>query len=133
MIRLTEGFLPILKSQKDAAIVNVTSVVAYSPHALMPSYSDSKAAVHSYTLSLRHTLAKDTAIKVYELIPSMVNTEFSKEVGGEHGMPATEVAQALLDGMESNNYEIQVGQTAAFRKFYLSSPEGAFEMMNQVK
>lgn len=133
VIRLTEAFLPILKSQNEAAVVNVSSIVAYSPHASMPSYSDSKVAVHSYTLSLRHTLAKNTAIKVYELIPSMVNTEFSKDVGGENGMPANDVAQALIDGIENDEYEIQVGQTATFRTFYLSSPTEAFAMMNQIK
>jgi uncharacterized oxidoreductase len=131
LIRLTEGFLSLLKSQPEAAIVNVSSIVAYSPHASTPSYSDSKAAVHSYTLSLRHTLAKDTAIKVFELLPSMVNTEFTKEVGGEYGMPAIEVAEALLNGIENDEYEIPVGQTADFRKFYLSSPTEAFAMMNQ--
>lgn len=132
LIRFTEGFLSLLKSQKEALIVNVSSIVAYSPQHLVPTYSDSKAAVHSYTLSLRHTLAKDSAIKVFELLPPMVNTEFSKEIGGEHGMPAIEVAEELVNGIENNIYEIQVGQTAEFRKFYLSSPTEAFAMMNQL-
>lgn len=132
LIRLTEGFLSILKSQEEAAVVNVSSIVAYSPHALLPTYSDSKAAVHSYTLSLRHTLANDTAIKVFELMPPMVNTEFSKDIGGEHGMLANEVAEELITAIENDVYEIQVGQTAEFRKFYLSSPTEAFAMMNQV-
>lgn len=133
VIRLTEKLLPLLKKQKDAAIVNVSSIVAYSPQSLLPTYSDSKAAVHSYTLSLRHSLAKDTAIKVFELLPPMVNTEFSKDIGGEHGMPAGEVAQALKDAIENNVYEIQVGQTTEFRKFFLDSPSEAFAMMNQAK
>jgi uncharacterized oxidoreductase len=108
----------------------VSSIVAYSPQHLIPTYSDSKAALHSYTVSLRHTLAKDTAIKVFELLPPMVNTEFSKDIGGEHGMPASEVAQGLIIAIENDDYEIQVGQTAEFRKFYLSSPTEAFSMMN---
>ena len=132
LVRLTEGFLPILKKQTEAAIVNVTSIVAFSPTAKLPSYSDSKAAVHSYTLSLRHTLAKDTSIKVFELMPPLVNTEFSKEIGGEeNGIPPIEVAQGLIDGIEKDDFEIKIGQTADFRKFYLSAPAEAFEMMNQ--
>jgi uncharacterized oxidoreductase len=131
VLRITEALLPVLKSQSEAAIVNVSSIVGYSPHAFLPTYSDSKAALHSYTLSLRHTLAKNTAIKVYELMPPMVNTEFSKDMGGEHGMPASEVAQSLITAIENDEYEIQVGQTAEFRKFYLSSPTEAFAMMNQ--
>lgn len=131
IIRLTEAFLPFLKAQKEAAIVNVSSIVAFAPSAALPSYSDSKAALHSYTLSLRHTLAKDTAIKVFELMPPMVNTEFSKDVGGEHGMSPVEVAEGLLEGIEKEEFEIKIGQTAYFRKFYLTAPDEAFEMMNQ--
>ena len=130
LIRLTEGLLPILKAQQEAAIVNVTSIVAYSPSAKLPSYSDSKAAVHSYTLSLRHSLAKNSSIKVFELMPPLVNTEFSKEMGGEHGIAPVEVAQGLVEAMEKNDFEITIGQTKDFRKFYLSDPAEAFKMMN---
>ena len=130
LLRLTEGLLPLLKAQPAAAIVNVTSIVAYAPAVVAPTYSDSKAAVHSYTLALRHTLAKDTAIKVFEAMPSLVNTAFSKEIGGEeNGMPASEVAQALVAGIEQDEWEIHIGQTAGFRAFYLSAPQQAFEMM----
>lgn len=131
ILRLTEAFLPLLKSQAEAAIVNVTSIGAISPAASLPSYCDSKAAVHSYTLSLRHTLAKNTQIKVFELMPSLVNTEFSKEVGGEKGISPNEVARALLAGIDQNVFEIYVGDTEEFRKFFLSSPSDAFAMMNQ--
>lgn len=132
MIRLTEGLIPVLKAQPEAAIVNVTSIAAFAPGAYLPSYADSKAALRSYTLSLRHTLSKDTSIKVFELIPPLVNTDFSKEIGGEqNGMRVSEVAEALMNGFQNEENEILVGQTSDFRKFYLSDPEGAFNMMNQ--
>lgn len=131
LIRLTESFLPLLKEQVEAAILNVTSIVAFAPSANLPSYSDSKAAVRSYTLSLRHSLAKNTSIKVFELMPPMVNTLFSKEVGGEHGVSPVEVAQGLINGITNDEFEIKIGQTADFRKFYLTAPAEAFAMMNQ--
>lgn len=110
----------------------MTSVVAFAPVTVIPTYSDSKAALHSYTLALRHTLAIDTAIKVFELMPPLVNTEFSKEIGGEaNGMPAREVAQALIHGLENDIFEIHVGQTKDFRDFFFSNPEQAFQTMNQ--
>jgi len=131
VIRLTERLLPLLKSQPEAAIVNVSSISAIAPSANLPTYSDSKVALHSYTLSLRHTLAKESNIKVFELMPPLVNTEFSKEIGGEqHGMPAEEVAKSLLDGLKNDTYEIYVGQTAEFRQFYFSSPAEGFAMLN---
>lgn len=133
LIRLTEGFLPLLKAQTEAAVVNVTSVVGYLPSASTPSYSDSKAAAHSYTLSLRHTLAQDTNIKVFELMPPLVNTEFSKEIGGEEfGMSPVTVAEELMEGFRTDDYEIKVGQTADLRQLYLSDPQAAFNAINQV-
>lgn len=132
LMGLTEKLLPVLKKQEEAAIVNVTSIVALSPVALIPSYSDSKAAVHSYTLSLRHTLAQETKIKVFELMPPTVNTEFSKEIGGEqHGMPASEVAEGLIQGIENEQYEIGVGLTIGFREQFFNTEEQAFQAINQ--
>ncbi|MPR37208.1 SDR family oxidoreductase [Salmonirosea aquatica] len=132
LIRLTEKLLPTLKRHPEAAIVNVSSIVAFSPLSVLPTYSDSKAAVHSYTLALRHTLAKDTAVKVFELMPPTVNTEFSKEIGGQqHGMPAQEVATELIEGMENDMFEIYVGRTNSFRQLFLSDPQEAFNLLNQ--
>lgn len=131
LIRLTEKLLPLLKKQPEAAIVNVTSIVALSPVAIIPSYSDSKAAVHSYTLSLRHTLAQGTNIKVFELMPPTVNTEFSKEIGGEeHGMPANLVAEGLIEGIAKDQYEIGVGITLGFRDQFFNNEEKAFQAIN---
>lgn len=56
-VRLTEQLLPLLHSQAEAAIVNVSSVVAYVPSMSLPTYAASKAALHSYTQSLRHFLS----------------------------------------------------------------------------
>lgn len=57
-IRLTESLLPLLNKQPEAAIVNLGSNVAFHPLVVLPTYSDSKAALHSYTVALRLTLSK---------------------------------------------------------------------------
>ena len=72
-IRLTSALLPHLRSQPRAVITNVTSGLAFVPFVLAPTYSATKAAMHSYTLSLRHQL-RDTNISVTELIPPYVQT-----------------------------------------------------------
>ena len=132
VIRLNEKLLPILKLQAESAIVNVSSLVSVTPAAIIPTYSDTKAALHSYSLSLRHTLARDTSVRVFELMPPLVNTEFSKAIGGEiNGMPPAAVAQALINGMENDEDEIYVGQTRDFRDYYLSNPAAAFQTLNQ--
>ncbi|WP_201980052.1 SDR family oxidoreductase [Hymenobacter rubidus] len=130
MIRLTELLLPTLSAQPEAAIVNVSSIVAYAPSANISTYSASKAAVHSYTQSLRHTLAKTTSIRVFELMPPLVDTEFSSEIGGAAGIPPQQVADELLAGLAQDEYEIRVGDTAGFYEFSRTSPAEAFATMN---
>lgn len=129
VIRLNELLLPLLEKQPEAAIVNVSSIVAITPGSRLPGYAASKAALHSYTQTLRHTLSA-TNVKVFELMPPLVNTEFSKEIGGENGMPPAAVAEAFLEALAADHYEIHVGNTADLYKLFLSSPAEAFAVMN---
>lgn len=128
-IRLTEKILPVLSAKNEAAIVNVSSVAALVPSHVLSTYSASKAALHSYTQSLRHFL-KNSPIKVFEVMPPLVDTEFSKEIGGEKGIHPNVVAQDLLNALKENRYEIHVGDTAAIYQLSLSSPKEAFNVMN---
>lgn len=133
IINLNEVLLPLLKSSPDAAIVNVSSVVAFVPNGIIPTYSASKAALHSYTQSLRYTLSKSTGIKVFELMPPLVDTEFSSAIGGANGIPPAEVADTLIHGFENDVYEIHTGKTAAIYQLSRTAPEDAFYAMNQAR
>ncbi|MCU7618610.1 SDR family NAD(P)-dependent oxidoreductase [Chryseobacterium sp. PBS4-4] len=130
-IRLTEKFLPLLKEQNEAAIVNVSSIVGLVPGAYLPTYSDSKAALHSYTQVLRHELAKETNVKVFELMPPLVNTDFSAEIGGkENGIPPSDVANDLVKALQENKYEVRVGNTESLYQNFFAGTEGAFSAFN---
>jgi uncharacterized oxidoreductase len=131
VIRLNEKLLPLLKTQKEAAIVNVSSVVAFVP-GLLPTYSASKAALHSYTQSLRLEL-NDFSIKVFELMPPLVNTEFSEIIGGSKGIHPSQVAEEFLAALEKDELEIHVGNTAHIYKLFLSSPGEALKALNPNK
>ncbi|RYG54546.1 MAG: SDR family NAD(P)-dependent oxidoreductase, partial [Chitinophagaceae bacterium] len=132
VIRLNEKLLPLLKKQETAAIVNVSSVVAFVPGNLV-TYSASKAALHSYTQSLRLALEKETKIAVFELMPPLVDTEFSAPIGGKNGISPTVVAEEFIAGLEENNYEIRVGQTEDMYRLFLSSPAEALKLMNATR
>ena len=73
-IRLIAALLPSLQKQPSSTIVNVSSGLAFVPLAMTPTYSATKAAIHSYTQSLRHQL-KGTSTEVIELVPPGVQTD----------------------------------------------------------
>ncbi|GLU54717.1 SDR family oxidoreductase [Dyadobacter frigoris] len=129
-IRLTEKLLPVLKSQPEAAVVNVTSVVAIVPWAIMPTYSASKAALQSYTRLLRLSLAK-SEVKVFEVLPPLVDTDFTKNIPTDKMAPA-EVADAIIKGFKEDQFEIRIGFADHFYNVNKQSPEAAFNTLNGI-
>lgn len=129
IIRINQKLLPILKAQSEAAIVNVSSVVAYVPGITLPTYAASKAALHSYTTSLRLSL-EDTSVKVFELMPPLVDTDFSKEIGGQNGIKPPVVADEFIAAMAKDEFEIRVGDTAKIYELFRQSPLDALNVMN---
>ena len=73
-IRLTAALLPHLRTQPAATVMTVTSGLAFIPLAATPTYNATKAAIHSWTISLRHQL-RDTSVEVLELAPPAVATD----------------------------------------------------------
>jgi uncharacterized oxidoreductase len=73
-LRLTAALLPLLRRQPRSTIMTVSSGLAFLPLAMTPTYCATKAAIHSYTLSLRFQL-KGTTTEVLELIPPYVATQ----------------------------------------------------------
>jgi len=90
-IRLITAFLPHFQKQPSSAIINVTSGLAFVPLALAPTYCATKAAMHSYTQSLRYQL-KDTSVQLIELPPPYVQTELMGpgQASDPNAMPLTD-------------------------------------------
>jgi uncharacterized oxidoreductase len=133
-IYLTALFISHLLSQKNAAIFNVSSALGFVPIATMPVYCATKAAIHSFTLSLRHQLSP-AGIKVFEIIPPTVNTELdrgAREKRGQmdRGIPPEEVVTAVMTGMAEDRLEIAVGMAANLVAGSKTNFEQIFKSMN---
>ena len=87
-IRLTTALLPQLVKQPSAAIITVSSGLAFIPMAMTPTYNATKAAIHSYSQALRYQL-KSTNVRVLELVPPYVQTELmgSQQAADPRAMP----------------------------------------------
>jgi uncharacterized oxidoreductase len=101
-IRLTAALLPHLKTQADASVITVSSGLAFVPFVLTPTYSATKAGIHSYSMAIREQL-KDTSVKVVEIAPPYLQTELMGEhqASDPNAMPLadfiSEVVQILTD------------------------------------
>ena len=101
-IRLTAHLLPLLQKQPDATIMTVTSGLAYVPLFLDPTYCATKAAIHSYTQTLRYQL-KETNVKVVELVPPYVATSLQGEnqANDPNAMPLDEFIAETMEIIET--------------------------------
>ncbi|MGW0082299.1 SDR family oxidoreductase [Streptomyces sp. NPDC003393] len=85
-IRMVNAFLPHLTAKEDAVVINVSSGLAFVPLPITATYNATKAAIHSFTESLRVQLA-DTSVQVIELVPPAVRTTLMGQQDNEHAMP----------------------------------------------
>jgi uncharacterized oxidoreductase len=95
-IRLTAALLPHLEKQPRATIINVSSGLAFLPLALTPTYCATKAAIHSYSRSLRHQL-RNTNVEVLELIPPYVATQLMGGADDPRAMPLSKFITEVME------------------------------------
>ncbi|KQQ78166.1 oxidoreductase [Xanthomonas sp. Leaf131] len=129
-IHLIAELLPLLKQQAHAAIINVSSGLAFSPMADVPVYCASKAALHSFTLSLRHQL-KQSTVRVIEIAPPIVDTGLgggtrSAGTATRNMMSAEQFATEAITQLEAGKHEVLIGISAETRRL----GEALFERMN---
>ncbi len=117
-IRLTLALLPLLRAQANATVVNVTSGLAFVPMAMTPTYSATKAALHSWTQSLRLQL-RDTGVEVLELAPPYVQTELMgpHQASDPNAMPLADFISETMQLLETaaDSGEILVGRVRPLR------------------
>ncbi|WP_428659069.1 SDR family oxidoreductase [Runella sp.] len=127
-IRMVQQFLPHLKKQKNAAILNVTSGIALMAFPISPIYSASKAGLRAYTQTLRVQL-KNTDIKVIELVApgssTPLNDKFKNEDGFSTGalMAPEKIVETAIKGMKNDKDEIYPGPAKLMRVLSRIAPK----------
>jgi uncharacterized oxidoreductase len=99
-IRLVAAFSEFLAGKEEAAILTVSSGLAFVPLPLTPTYSATKAGIHSFTESLRVQLS-DTNVQVIEIVPPAVRTTLMGQENAEEAMPIEDFVDEVMELLQS--------------------------------
>ncbi|MGF7080967.1 SDR family oxidoreductase [Mucilaginibacter sp. UYCu711] len=125
-IKMVQTFLPHLVNQKEAAIINVSSGLAFVPFPASPVYSAAKAGLHAYTRILRIQL-KQTNIKVFELAPPSTETPlldaFTGLVDSSQNMAVDKMVNIAIKGILNDTMEIKPGASKILKLMSRLAPE----------
>jgi uncharacterized oxidoreductase len=127
-IHLTLLLLPTLR-ERGGTIVNVTSGLALVPMAIAPVYCATKAALRSFTLSLRHQL-RDDPVRVVEILPPAVNTDLGGRGLHTFGASLDEFADAVMARLANDETEIAYGMSEVNVRKAHEAFDDAFDRMN---
>jgi len=133
VIRLNNLFMEMLKSRKEAAIINTTSILSIVPSMIEATYSASKSALAFYTKSLRdHLQILNSNVKVFELLPPLVDTEMVADRDDKKISPE-KLVKELIGGLEKDHYTIRVGDTKLIYVLNRLFPKLTFGLINPKK
>jgi uncharacterized oxidoreductase len=113
-IRITGALIGHLKRQSAAVVINNSSVLGFVPLAMAAVYSATKAAMHSYTLSLRYKL-KGTPVKVLEIAPPWVQTDLLGSNNEPRAMPLAEFIEETMRVLGTGAEEVLVERAKPLR------------------
>lgn len=126
-IKLIASLLPVLQINSNAAIVNVSSGLAIVPKAKSAVYCGTKAAIHIFSKSLRYQLEN---VKVFEIIPPLVDTKMTKGRGKGKITPKRLVDE-FIKAFKSDRYEVNIHKVKLLRIVNRISPTIADRIMKR--
>lgn len=124
---LSTLLLPQLRRQSQAAIVNISSALAFVPKADAPVYCATKAAVHSFSQTMRHQLG-ETSVRVFEIIPPLVATAMTDGRGSGKMHPET-LAGRVMKAWKQDQFEVFIGKAALLWRLHRFFPGLANRIM----
>jgi uncharacterized oxidoreductase len=132
LIRVSAAAIPLLRKQKRARLIHIGSGLCYVPLIAAPIYSATKAAVHSFTISLREQL-KSTSIAVIEIIPPVVETNLhrSQKPRPPRALSLNSFVDAAMKGLDAQQQEIPVGLAKVLKIVSRVAPTMFLKIINK--
>ncbi len=131
-IALSKFFIPIIEQNPNPQIINISSGLAYVPRASYPFYNATKAALHSFTQTLRIQLQRST-IAVKEVFLPAVDTPWHKGNPPKIAIPVKQAVHEMVNGLEGEKEEIRVGKAKLIYRISRIAPQFAISKINSIK
>lgn len=126
-MQIIYGLLPLLTNKQNAAIINVSSGLAFAPKKTAPIYCATKSAIHNATMALRYQL-ESTLVKVFEIIPPLVDTAMTQ--GRGNGKITTkQLVDEFLYNFKNDKFESNIGKVKLLRLLLRLYPKLANKLM----
>lgn len=126
-VKLTGFLLPLLLKNKNSAVINVSSGLFISPKKSASVYCATKSAMHSFTKTLRYQL-EETGIKVFEIIPALIDTPMT-EGRGKSKITPEKLVDEFMRNFKSDKWESYIGKTKLLKFIHKISPKTADRIM----
>jgi uncharacterized oxidoreductase len=131
LVHVTAAALPLLRRAPRSRVVNVGSGLGFVPLASAPVYSATKAAVHSFTVSLRRQLA-GSGVQVVEIVAPVVDTPLHRDMPAAPpmAMPVDDFVRRAVRGLDAGRDEIAIGLGRVSRLGARLAPRRLFALVN---
>jgi uncharacterized oxidoreductase len=134
-MHLAALFTPHFMKQKESAIINVSSGLSLIPLVIVPAYSATKAALHSFSISLRKQL-ENTSVKVFEILPPIVDTDLDRGARDQRGqtnkgISVEKVALQSIYAIQEDQFEIPIGMVKVLKIASRISPKFFLKIINK--
>lgn len=126
---LTKLFIPIIENNPNPKLINISSLLAYVPKAEYPFYSSTKAALHSFTQTLRMQMKK-SKVDVLEVFLPSVDTPFHKGKTPKKSISVKQAIHEMIRGIERGDLEIRVGMSKLLYLMSRIAPKFTLKKVN---
>jgi len=133
VIRLNNLFMEMLKSRPETAIITTSSILSMVPSVVEATYSSSKVALAFYSTSLRsHLKAINSHLKVFELVPPLVDTDMVAD-RNDKKISTEKLVKELINGIQQDRYIIRVGDSKTSYILNRLAPKMLYGLINGKK